>query len=128
MSHIYHKSLNNFGDKEMSFDLVLICTIIVSIILLIVIAVYEKWTAKMKNKKRLQELAEQANTEDIFSEWESKYRILPSKKWVSGENKISCSLLIFIFLFHILFTRNSWVAMVWIFIVFTCERSSLHVR
>ena len=64
----------------MSFDLVLICTIIVSIILLIVIAVYEKCTAKMKNKKRLQELAKQANTEDIFSEWESKYRILPSKK------------------------------------------------
>ena len=64
----------------MSFDLVLICTIVVSIILLIVIAVYEKCTAKMKNKKRLQELAEQANTEDIFSEWESKYRILPSKK------------------------------------------------
>lgn len=64
----------------MSFDLVLICTIFVSIILLIVIAVYEKCTAKMKNKKRLQELTEQANTEDVFSEWESKYRILPSKK------------------------------------------------
>ena len=64
----------------MSFDLVLICSIFVSIILLIVIAVYEKCTAKMKNKTHLQELAEQVNTEDIFSEWESKYRILPSKK------------------------------------------------
>lgn len=64
----------------MSFDLVLICTIIVSILMLIAIAVYEKCTTKKRNEKRLQELAEQANTEDIFSEWESKYRILPSKK------------------------------------------------
>ena len=51
-----------------------------SLAMLVVIALYEKCTAKMKNKKRLQELAEQANTEDIFSEWENKYRILPSKK------------------------------------------------
>ena len=64
----------------MSFDLVLLCTIFVSLVILVIIAVYEKCTAKMKNKKRLQELAKQANTEDIFSEWESKYRILPSKK------------------------------------------------
>lgn len=65
----------------MSFDLVLICTIVVSVLMLIVIAVYEKCTAKMKNKKRLQELAEQANTEDIFSKWEKEnYKIIPSKK------------------------------------------------
>ena len=64
----------------MSFDLVLICSIVVSIILLIVIAVYEKCTAKRRNAKRLQELAEQANTEDVFSEWENNYKILPSKK------------------------------------------------
>ena len=64
----------------MSFDLVLICTIVVSIILLIVLAVYEKCTAKMKNEKHLQELAEQANSEDIFSEWENNYKIIPSKK------------------------------------------------
>ena len=64
----------------MSFDLVLLCTIIVSIILLIIIAVYEKCTAKKRNEKHLQELSEQANTEDVFSEWESKYRIIPSKK------------------------------------------------
>lgn len=64
----------------MSFDLVLLCTIIVSIILLIAIAVYEKCTAKRRNEKRLQKLAEQANVGDVFSEWESKYRILPSKK------------------------------------------------
>lgn len=64
----------------MSFDLVLLCTIIVSIILLIAIAVYEKCTAKRRNKKHLQELAKQANVGDVFSEWENKYRILPSKK------------------------------------------------
>lgn len=64
----------------MSFDLVLICTIIVSIIMLIVIAVYEKCTAKRRNTKRLQELAEQANTEDVFSRWENNYKIIPSKK------------------------------------------------
>lgn len=64
----------------MSFDLVLICSIVVSIILLIVIAVYEKCTDKRCNEKRLQELAKQANVGDVFSEWESKYRILPSKK------------------------------------------------
>ena len=64
----------------MSFDLVLICTIAVSIILLIILAVYDKCTAKKHNEKHLQKMAEQANTEDVFSEWESKYRILPSKK------------------------------------------------
>lgn len=65
----------------MTFDLVLICTIVVSVLMLIVITVYEKCTAKMKNKKRLQELAEQANTEDIFSKWEKEnYKIIPSKK------------------------------------------------
>lgn len=64
----------------MSFDLVLICTIIVSIIMLIVIAVYEKCTAKSRNRKHLQELAEQANTEDVFSRWENNYKIIPSKK------------------------------------------------
>lgn len=65
----------------MTFDLVLICTIIVSLVMLIVIAVYEKCTVKMKNKKRLQELAEQANTEDVFSKWEKEnYKIIQSKK------------------------------------------------
>ena len=64
----------------MSFDLVLLCTIFVSLVMLVVIAVYEKCTAERRNKKHIQELAEQANTEDVFSEWESKYRILPSKK------------------------------------------------
>lgn len=64
----------------MSFDLVLICSIFVSIVMLVILAVYEKCTAKMKNKKRLQELAEQANSEDIFSEWENNYKIIPSKK------------------------------------------------
>ena len=64
----------------MSFDLVLICTIVVSIFMLVILAVYEKCTAKKHNKKHLQELAEQANTEDVFSEWENKYKILPSKK------------------------------------------------
>lgn len=63
----------------MSFDLVLICTIIVSIILLIVIAVYEKCTAKRRNTKRLQELAKQTNTEDVFSKWESNYKIISPK-------------------------------------------------
>ena len=64
----------------MSFDLVLICTIVVSLVMLVVIAVYEKCTAKMKNKKRLQKLAEQANIEDIFTKWENNYKIIPSKK------------------------------------------------
>ena len=64
----------------MSFDLVLICIIIVSIILLIVLALYDKCTAKRRNAKRLQELAEQANTEDVFSRWENNYKIIPSKK------------------------------------------------
>ena len=64
----------------MSFDLVLICTIIVSILMLIVIAVYEKCTAKKRNEKHLQELSEQANTEDVFSRWENNYKIIPSKK------------------------------------------------
>ena len=64
----------------MSFDLVLLCSIFVSLLMLIVIAVYEKCTAKRRNTKRLQELAEQANVGDVFSEWENKYRILPSKK------------------------------------------------
>lgn len=64
----------------MTFDLVLICTIIVSLVMLIVIAVYEKCTAKSRNRKRLQELAEQANTEDVFSKWENNYKIIPSKK------------------------------------------------
>lgn len=64
----------------MSFDLVLLCTIFVSIAMLIAIAVYEKCTAKRRNEKHLQELAEQANSEDIFSEWENNYKIIPSKK------------------------------------------------
>lgn len=64
----------------MSFDLVLICTIVVSIVMLVMIALYEKCTAKKHNKKHLQELAKQANVGDVFSEWENKYRILPSKK------------------------------------------------
>lgn len=64
----------------MSFDLVLICTIVVSIITLVITVVYEKCTAKRRNTKRLQELAEQANTEDVFSRWENNYKIIPSKK------------------------------------------------
>ena len=64
----------------MSFDLVLLCTIIVSIVMLVMIALYEKCTAKKHNEKHLQELAKQVNTEDIFSEWENNYKIIPSKK------------------------------------------------
>lgn len=63
----------------MSFDLVLICSIIVSILMLIVIAVYDKCTAKMKNKKRLQKLAEQANVGDAVSRWENNYKIISPK-------------------------------------------------
>ena len=50
-----------------------------SLAMLVVIALYEKCTAKMKNKKLLQKLAEQANVEDAVSEWENNYKIISPK-------------------------------------------------